>query len=97
MAREKSINYDAFESLAVAGSAVGFTAGTIGGNRTHALITCETAAVRFRFDGTDPTSSVGHLLEKGDIMVCESQQQVTNIRFIRKTGQSATLQCSYGL
>lgn len=89
--------FSAFESLTVAGSSVGLTAGTFA-NRSLALLTVETAQIRFRFDGatTAPTASVGHILEPGDTLELDSEFQLDNIRFIRTGGTSATLRCTYG-
>jgi len=87
--------YVAFESLTVAGTAVGLTAATYAENDV-ALITVDDAAVRFRLDGTAPTATVGHVLEPGDVLVLDSPDQLTKVRFIRRDGVSATLRVSYG-
>lgn len=89
-------SFDAFESLTVSTSSVGFTAGTVGSNRNKALVTVETAAVRFRLDGTAPTASVGLVLEDGDALILDSQPQLQNVRFIRRDGVDATLRCAFG-
>ena len=39
--------------------------GSIPGGATHALIEAETQSVRWRDDGTNPTTSVGHVLPAG--------------------------------
>lgn len=88
-------NFVNYESLTVADSSVGFTAATIV-DRTKALVTVETAAVRFRLDGTAPTSSVGHILYPDDVLELDSEDQLTNIRFIRRDATSATLRCAFG-
>jgi hypothetical protein len=65
-------------------------------------VTVETDQVRYREDGTAPTSSTGHLLNSGDIYTCDSWSRpnanwdslmrLTN--FIRVTGD-ATLMVSW--
>ena len=89
--------FSAFESLTVAGTSVGLTSATFA-NRNRALVTVETAQVRFRFDGADnaPTASVGHILEVGDTLELDSEHQLEHIRFIRTGGTSATVRCAYG-
>ncbi len=89
--------FSAFESLTVAASSVGLTAGTFS-NRNRALITVAGAQVRFRLDGaaTAPTASVGHILEDGDVLELDSEHQLDNVRFIRTGGVSATLSCAFG-
>ncbi len=87
--------FAAYENVTVTGSATALTSGTYG-TMDKCLITVEGANVRFRLDGSDPTATVGHLLKKGDVLECDGDQQLQHLRFIRVTGQSATLRCSYG-
>lgn len=88
-------SYYAFETLTVSTVSVGLTAATFD-QQEFALITVETAAVRFRLDGTAPTSTVGHVLSPGDTLELTSGEQLSMIRFIRRDGVDATLSCSYG-
>ena len=65
--------------------AVGFTAATIAsagtdrrkqglsGDIKRVVCTVETASIRFRCDGVDPTSSVGHLMTTGDVFSINSE------------------------
>ena len=91
----KGTHYSAFESITVSGSAGGLTTATIAGMET-ALITVEAAQVRFRLDGNNPTSSVGHILEVGDVLEIDSSEAMGIVSFIRTGGTSGTLRCSYG-
>lgn len=79
-------------------TAVGFTTATYaptpGNPAFRALVTVETDQVRFRYEGTDPTSSVGHLLDPGDRIVIEGYDNIKNARFIKITN-NATLQVTY--
>ena len=65
-----------------------------------ALITVEDDQVRFRTDGTAPTSSEGHLLEVGDALNWYSTENVNwysvlfTVQFIRVTGD-AKLKITY--
>lgn len=87
--------YHAFETLSVAGSAVGFTAATYGA-ATLARVHVATARVRYRMDGTNPTASVGEPLEIGSIIELDSADQVQRIRFISMDGGTASLSCHFG-
>lgn len=89
-------NYDAFETITVSTSAIGFTAATFGKERTRALVTVEDAGVRYRVDGTDPSPTVGHHLDPGDTLDLDSFMQLKKARFVRRDGADATLSCSYG-
>lgn len=80
----------AFEALTVAGTAVGFTEATVA-NATLAVAKVETAQVRYRTDGTDPTAAVGVIAEPGDQITISGYRDIKSIRFIRTGGQSATL------
>jgi len=93
--RARVIDYSGYESITVSGSASGLTTATVA-DHIAALITVETAAVRFRLDGTNPTSSEGTALEIGDELLLDSAQQLAGVNFIRRDGTSATLKCAYG-
>jgi hypothetical protein len=91
----RGTDFSAYEAITVAGTAVGLTAATILGKET-AIITVETAQVRVTLDGTTPTSTVGHILEVGDVLEIDSSEGLTKASFIRTGGTSGTLRCSYG-
>lgn len=89
---------EAFETITVADTAIGFTAATITsaseGEMNFAFCgPLETASVRWRDDGTAPTSSVGHLIEIGGVL--EYDGDLSDIKFIRTGAQSASLPVSY--
>jgi hypothetical protein len=84
----------AFEALAVAGTAVGFTAATFAGAYT-AVARVEGAQVRYRTDGTDPTASVGMVADPGDVIHVTSSRDLQAIRFIRTGGVSATVNAEF--
>jgi hypothetical protein len=99
------------EAITVSTSALGLTStkitvvASIGGavesqyqNVKHAdeaLITTETDKVRFRLDGTNPTSSTGHELAAGDTLIVSGWKNIQAIRFIRSGSADATLRCTY--
>ena len=77
--------------------AVGFTAATIASAKTdreeqglngdikRVICSVETASIRFRCDGTDPTSSIGHLRASGDVFSVDAED-VTRFKAIKVSG-----------
>lgn len=65
------------------------------GTCTKAFITVETAQIRFTIDGTAPTTTVGHLLNIGDILELDSAEDIAAFRAIRTGTASATIHCTY--
>lgn len=87
-----------FESITVATTAIGFTAGDIAFSSAPDLrvfCTVETAQIRFRTDGTNPTSAEGHILNVGDTVTITGLKDAENFRAIRTGGTSGVLKCSY--
>jgi hypothetical protein len=60
------------------------------------MITVE-GRVRFRFDGTAPTGTEGHILNDGDVMYLGSLTQMSQFKAIRHSGESvdAVLKVTY--
>jgi hypothetical protein len=91
----------AFEALSVANSPVGFTVATytpdadVGHPAELATVKVTGAQIRYRTDGTNPTSGVGTIVEDGDPIVVEGNSDIRAIRFIRTGGQSATLSTEF--
>ena len=61
----------------------------------HAFLTVETAQIRFTYDGTAPTTTLGHLAEPGDVIKLDSAQSIKNFLAIRTGGVSGILQVTY--
>ena len=60
------------------------------------LVSVETAAVRFRTDGTAPTAAVGHLVAVNDSFVVDSLADLRRLQVVPSVATStATLQVSY--
>ena len=89
----------AYESVTVATVSIGFTATTyqptneVGARR--AVITLETAQIRYRYDGTDPTSTEGHILEIGNQLIIEGYGDISLFRAIRTGGTSGVLKATF--
>ena len=84
----------AYESVTVADTAIGLTSGTYS-DAIRAEMTLETAQIRFRLDGTGPTSSEGHLVEVGDVITLNSAAQIVNFKAIRTGSTSGVLKVTY--
>lgn len=90
----------AFESLTVANTVQVLTPSlyqdsvTTGG-ASSAFLTNETSQIRFRYDGVAPTSTVGHILEAGGILVLNGQQQMKDFKCIRTGSTSSTISITY--
>lgn len=78
-----------YESITVSSTAIGITGALITAIKANrAIITVETDQVRWRIDGTDPTSSEGHLLSAGDVLTLISTHDLNAFRAIRVTGDA---------
>ena len=62
---------------------------------TKAFITVETAQIRFTVDGTAPTITVGHILNAGDNLTIDSNEDIAAFRAIRTSSTSGVIQCTY--
>ena len=87
-----------YESLTVADSSVGLSSSTISPDGQGQIAQCygrlETAQIRYRWDGTAPTSSEGLLLEVGDTLTIDGFDVASAIRFIRTGSTSGVLKVS---
>ena len=106
-----AINAIDFSTLAVAGTAVGLGSASpalveqkIGGVRVKgAIMTVEDANVRYRTDGTSPTSCEGHLLYVGDVLPFDCwtapghdwMSELNRIQFIRTGVTSAAIKITW--
>jgi len=90
--------YD-YEDITVAATAVGFTAGKLtadnNGIASRAICTVEDASIRFRTDGSDPTSSVGHKVTVDQTIIVTGLRDMENFRVIRAGSVSASLRVTY--
>ena len=67
--------------------------GTIPDGTNLAVIQCESQQVRWRDDGTNPTTSVGMLMSVGDVMSYDAAK-FASLKFIEVTA-SAKLNIAY--
>lgn len=83
-----------FEQLTVSNSVQVLTPATYGhvsmsGGAQRAYLTNYGAAIRYTYDGTTPTASVGHVLADNGVLVIDGQQQMATIKFIRISSDSS--------
>lgn len=95
-----------FEALAVSTTAVGLTATeyqksvSTGDSKdrvtaNRAVITVEAQSLRYRLDGTAPTSTVGHLATAGDVIELNGIHQIVNFLAIRSSGTDSAIHVTY--
>lgn len=92
------------ERITVSSTAIGFTAATYkptsgdfkGIPANIARFTVESADIRYRQDGTDPTTSIGKVIYEtgGDDII--GSQNIKNFSAIRDGGTDATIDVEYG-
>ena len=89
----------AYETITVADTAIGFTLATFQPTNSlaasRAVCTVETAPIRMLWDGTDPTASVGELIEPLDIFKVVGINNLKKLRMIRTGATSATITVVY--
>lgn len=86
-----------FEAISVTNTAVALSAATLSSNGTqmnYCTGRVQTAQIRYRDDGTAPTSSVGTVLEVGDVWQAWSNQTASATRFIRTGSTSGVIAVS---
>lgn len=88
-----------FESIPVESTAVGLTASNFQPDNQRqpkrAFLTLETAQIRFTYDETTPTASVGHLMEVGEQLLLDSYDDLYRFRAIRTGSVSGVLKVTY--
>lgn len=101
-AAAKSTEAYAYESITVSTAAIGLTSTkivpTAGSLRPafEAYITVEpTNGLRYRLDGTDPTSSEGHALAGGGSMTITGTKNLQKLRLIRSGATDAVVKVTY--
>lgn len=84
----------AFESVTVAATAIGLTSGTYK-DAIYAEMTLETAPIRIRIDGTNPTATEGHLIERYDVLTLGGTKQISQFKAFRDGAVSGVLKVTY--
>jgi len=84
-----------FEQVTVANSSIGFSGAQLAKSPDFAEATLETAQIRFRADGTAPSSTVGTPVDIGTTVKVTGGRDLAQIRFIRTGGTSGVLNVGY--
>lgn len=69
---------------------VGFTAAEVKA-ADRMRVTVETNAIRYRYDGTAPTASVGHLLATGSVLILDGHNNIANFQVIADSSDGAVM------
>lgn len=93
--------YRVFVQVTVGAAAGGFTLATIQAATSHpqanwAICRLRSAEISYTTDGTTPTSTVGTLLEPGDVLEIKSNLEIRLFSGIRTTSTSGQLDCNLG-
>ena len=86
-------------TLASASPAMDVTAGTVGGKTVRrALMTLETASIRWRADGSAASSTAGHAMAAADILSlvdANYEELLKNIQFIATSATTAYVRITF--
>ena len=91
----------ATETLTVTNAVQVLTPGTYGpstatpGGAETAFITNYGASIRYYYDGTTPSASVGHVLPDGGILTLVGQNQMVNFKCFRLSSTDSILTVTY--
>lgn len=85
-----AINYEAITvGTTVVDLAEAVTSGGATRRGQRALVTVESQQIRFRYDGTAPTSTEGHVAGDGDQIEIVGYDNINNFRAIRHSAATA--------
>lgn len=91
-------NLVTFENVTIDNTAagIGFLAATITPVGVPIMTVCsgklETAQIRYRYDGTAPTTTIGALIDVGDVVTIRGYGYLQAFRAIRTGASSGTIQ-----
>lgn len=79
------------EELTIGATAVALTVPSSTSPVVQVHLTLATAQIRYLYDGTTPTASVGHVMNPGDTLTLIGYENVQNFRAIRTGSTSGVL------
>ena len=90
----------AFEQLSVTTSVQTLTPSkyqpsNVSGGASEAFLTLESGDIRYTYDGTTPSSTVGHLLKDGGVLVLKGQQQMSTFKCYQTGASGSTITVTY--
>ena len=86
-----------YEEITVTNAVVGFTSALLLASLQPkgAVLTLETAAIRWRIDGGNPSGTVGHLMSVGDSIVIHGPNNMPSFKAFRDTAVDGVLRVTY--
>ena len=86
-------NPGSYEVIAVGDTPIGLTAAKLNGptgvRNSQALISVENYSIRWTADGTEPSATVGMLMQAGDSMVLTGKQALNNFKMHFVTSEAS--------
>ena len=70
---------------------------TVPQGSNFAQVKVETAAIRYRIDGTDPATAEGVLISAGDAFTIYGNDALNIIKMVEATSTDAVINVSYGI
>lgn len=83
------------EELTVDSAVVSLTPAVYGSSATFAKVHAEDGAMRYCYDGQNPTSSFGDLLEDGDIIEIPSLYHIKNFKVVKAGNDPGKITVTY--
>lgn len=85
-----------YGSQTITSTAAGLSTSKVA-SKLAVYITVESAAIRYRMDGTAPTATEGHLVQAGQsiYLADKTKAALTNLSMIRDGASSATIRVTY--
>ena len=84
-----------FEQLAITSLVTATALASVPANANKAIMTVENATLRYRDDGTDPTSTVGLRVFINSTIILNNRDAILNFRAIRTGGSNSEINVSY--
>lgn len=88
-----------FESLSITETSTPLTEAKYkrsdGSYAKRVLITCENAQIRYKYNGDDPTSSSGHILNPNEHLIIIGSGNIRNFRATRTGSSSGKMEITY--
>ena len=86
-----------YEAITVSNAVIGFTTALLNAapQPKGAVLTLETANIRWRIDGGNPSGAVGHLMATGDSIVLHGAASMYNFKAYRDGGVDGDLRVTY--
>ncbi len=95
-----ALNYIMFEKVAVGSVAIGMTISSLSASGGHpqansGVCRASVAEMRYTIDGRTPTTTIGTLLEVGDLLAMAGNDVLLNFRAIATGATAGQLDCNY--